>query len=66
MAAEIAQMAPIPLQLSKRALYQGLDSQLEAQVQFEQMGQSTCFRTEDYKEGMKAFLEKRKPLFKGK
>jgi enoyl-CoA hydratase/carnithine racemase len=66
MAAEIAEMAPIPLQLSKRALYQGLDSQLDVQVQFEQMGQSTCFRTEDYKEGMKAFLEKRKPVFKGK
>jgi len=66
MATEISQMAPIPLQLSKRALYQGLDSQLAAQVQFEQMGQSACFRTEDYKEGMKAFLEKRKPVFKGK
>jgi enoyl-CoA hydratase len=59
-------MAPVPLQLSKRALYQGLDSQLAAQVQFEQMGQSACFRTEDYREGMKAFLEKRKPVFKGK
>jgi enoyl-CoA hydratase/carnithine racemase len=66
MAAEITQMAPIPLQLSKRALYQGLDSQLATQVQFEQMGQSICFKSEDYKEGMKAFLEKRKPVFKGK
>jgi 2-(1,2-epoxy-1,2-dihydrophenyl)acetyl-CoA isomerase len=66
MAKEIAQMAPIPLQLSKRALYQGLDSKLDAQVQLEQIGQSTCFRTEDYREGMKAFLEKRKPVFKGK
>jgi len=47
-------------------LYQGLDSQLDAQVQLEQMGQSTCFRTEDYKEGIKVFLEKRKPVFKGK
>jgi 2-(1,2-epoxy-1,2-dihydrophenyl)acetyl-CoA isomerase len=66
MATEIAQMAPIPLQLAKRALYQGLDSQLDVQVQFEQLSQSTCFKSEDYKEGMKAFLEKRKPVFKGK
>jgi len=66
MATEITQMAPIPLQLSKRALYQGLDSQLDVQVQFEQLSQSTCFKSEDYREGMKAFLEKRRPVFKGK
>jgi enoyl-CoA hydratase/carnithine racemase len=66
MAAEIAEMAPIPLQLAKRALYQGLDSTLAAQVQFEQMSQSTCFKSEDYREGMQAFLEKRRPQFKGR
>jgi len=66
MATEIAQMAPMPLQLAKRALYQGLDSQLAVQVQFEQLSQSTCFKSEDYREGMKAFLEKRNPVFKGK
>ena len=66
MATEIAQAAPIPLQLAKKALYQGLDSDLVTQIQFEQLGQSTCFKSEDFKEGIKAFLEKRRPLFKGK
>jgi enoyl-CoA hydratase/carnithine racemase len=66
MAKEIAQAAPIPLQLAKKALYQGMDSEMVTQIQFEQLGQSTCFKTDDFREGIRAFLEKRKPLFTGK
>ena len=66
MAAQILQMAPVPLQIAKQALYQGLDADLVTQIQYEQLGQSACFKSEDYQEGIKAFLEKRKPVFKGK
>lgn len=66
MATEIAQVAPIALQLAKKALYQGLDSDMATQIQFEQLAQSTCFKTEDFREATQAFLEKRRPLFKGK
>lgn len=66
MAETISRAAPVPLQIAKKALYQGLDSDLVSQLQFEQLAQSACFKSEDYKEGINAFLEKRKPEFKGK
>lgn len=66
MAKQISEVAPIPLQLARKALYQGLDADLPAQIQFEQLGQSSCFKSDDYREGMRAFLEKRRPQFKGK
>jgi len=66
MAAEIMKSAPMAVQLAKQALYQGLDSDLVTQLHFEQLGQSACFKSEDFKEAITAFSEKRKPSFKGK
>ncbi|MDH5695609.1 MAG: enoyl-CoA hydratase [Dehalococcoidia bacterium] len=66
LAATIAKWPSLPIQLAKRALYQGLDSDLVSQLQFEAVGQAICAKTEDHKEGLRAFLEKRKPTFKNR
>jgi enoyl-CoA hydratase/carnithine racemase len=66
MARRISQSPPAPIQLAKRALYQGMDTEFAAQLQFEALAIGVCAQTEDHSEALKAFLEKRKPLFKNR
>jgi len=56
----------IAIGLAKRAIEQGTDLDLDSGLLIEQTLFSLCFDTQDQKEGMKAFLEKRKPEFKVK
>lgn len=58
--------APIAVEMAKDALEVGKDLPLEHAVQYSQKNCVTCFSTEDMKEGMAAFLEKRETNFKGK
>ena len=58
--------APIAVELTKDAIETGKDMPLENAVQYSQKNCITCFSTDDMKEGMGAFLEKRKARFKGK
>ena len=66
LAGEIAQMSPIAAQLAKEAVNKAFDTHLDEGLQFERKNFYLCFSTEDQKEGMKAFIEKRKPDYKGK
>ncbi|MFQ5918010.1 MAG: enoyl-CoA hydratase/isomerase family protein, partial [Candidatus Binatia bacterium] len=66
LANRLAKGPTFALKMTKKALYNSLDNDVATQLDFEAYAQSLCFQTEDHKEGVKAFLEKRKPVFKGK
>jgi len=66
LAGKLAKLPPIALRLHKEAAYRSLTSDLASQLEFETQAQLTCFHSEDFREGMKSFLEKREPDFKGK
>ena len=66
LARKIAAGPPIAIALAKRAIYHNLDVDLRAALEFESFAQNVCRETEDSKEGVKAFIEKRPPVFRGK
>jgi len=61
----LAQMPTICLAHTKLLLNNSLSSHLDEQLLDENIFQQRAAQTEDYKEGLKAFIEKRKPNFKG-
>lgn len=65
-AKKLAQMPTKGLAYTKKLLNLSADSTLEAQLALEEEYQSRAGSTYDYKEGVNAFIEKRKPEFKGK
>jgi len=66
LANKIAEKAPIALQLAKEAVKFASKSNLDEGLRREVDLFALCFSTEDKQEGVSAFLEKRKPVFKGK
>jgi 2-(1,2-epoxy-1,2-dihydrophenyl)acetyl-CoA isomerase len=58
--------APIAMRLLKKMLNKGMTSTLTEALQYEAYCQEIAGSTEDYKEGVASFVEKRKPVFKGK
>jgi len=66
LASEIAAMSPVAVQLAKEAVNRSFETLLDEGLMFERKNFYLTFASEDQKEGMKAFVEKRKPSFKGK
>ena len=65
LAQKIAGGPPISVELLKRVMWEKIRSQLREQLLFESYAQNICRTTQDQKEAVKAFMEKREPLFKG-
>jgi enoyl-CoA hydratase/carnithine racemase len=65
-AARLAAGPPIALQMTKRMITSGHSMSMAEALQWEGMAQSVTGGTEDTREAMKAFVEKRAPLFKGR
>ena len=65
LAEKLAKASPLVIQKSKLAIYEGLDMDLEATMKYIQLLMRQIQQSEDYKEGTRAFMEKREPVFRG-
>jgi enoyl-CoA hydratase len=66
LAEEIAARAPVALRVAKKMINQAFEGSLSESLAAEKQEFYNLFATEDQKEGMNAFIEKRKPAWKGK
>ena len=66
LALKIAKGPSVAMELTKYGMRQGLYNTYETQLRFETHAQNLCGLTEDSKEAVQAFREKRPPQFKGR
>ena len=63
-AGKIAKSPPIPVELTKRIVYRTMMDDINRDLDLETWAQAICVQTEDHKEAVLSFLEKRPPNFK--
>jgi len=66
LAARIAELPPLAVQLAKEAVLAGMEAPLSSALALEAKSVQILFSSQDQKEGMRAFIEKRKPKFSGR
>jgi enoyl-CoA hydratase len=66
LAHEIATKPPVAVRMAKDAILKSFDTTIETGLEYERKNFYLLFATDDMREGMKAFIEKRKPVFQGK
>lgn len=66
LARRIAAGPPVAIRLAKRAIHNAADADLRSALEYETFAQNVCFETEDSREGLRAFVEKREPRFQGR
>ena len=66
LAKEIASKPPVAVRLAKEAVLKAFDTTIEGGLEFERKNFYLLFASDDQKEGMNAFVEKRAPEWKGK
>jgi len=66
LARRLAEHPPLAVRFAKRAINRGMQTDLDSGLEFERYAAAMLIDSEDRKEGMRAFVEKRKPIFKGR
>jgi enoyl-CoA hydratase len=66
LARQLAALPPLALQLAKEAVLAGMEAPLSSALALEAKSLQILFSSQDQKEGMRAFIEKRKPKFEGR
>lgn len=66
LAQRIAEHPPLAVRFAKRAINRGMQTDLDSGLEYERYAAAMVIDSEDRKEGMRAFVEKRKPSFTGR
>ncbi len=65
-AEKLASKAPLGLTINQSVVNKGIDTDLESGLKLEQEALGFLMQTEDFQEGIAAFMEKREPRWKGR